>query len=372
MEAMKSFDLGLTFDDVLLVPQESAISPREADVLSYAAKGLPLNLPLLSAAMDTVTGARLAAALGEAGGMGVLHRNCTVEEQVKMLRQVQGSKHAPYRGGASGAGFKVQKRLIVAAAVGPGDSERALALDKAGVDAIVFDSAHIHKSSSVAAAEALKKKIKAKLIVGNMATAEAARAFLGVADGFKVGVGPGSICTTRIVAGVGVPQLTAIMEVAQVAKQKGIPVIADGGIRHSGDIVKALAAGASAVMLGSLCAGTNEAPGKKVIIEGVAYKTYRGMGSLGAMEVGQSSDRYFQKGSKKYVPEGVEGAVPATGPLSDVITQLVGGLRSGMGYMGARNIPELQRKARFIRITDAGRRESHPHSVVITKQAPNY
>ncbi|MFA4872670.1 MAG: IMP dehydrogenase [Patescibacteria group bacterium] len=357
METSKT-PFGLTFDDVLLIPQESAISPREADISSYAAKGLPLILPLLSAAMDTVTDARFAAALGEAGGMGVLHRNCTVEEQVKMIHEIKNQKS------------KIKNK--VAAAVGPGDRERALALDKAGVDVIVFDSAHIHKPSSVAAAKALKKKIKAKLIVGNMATAEAARAFLGVADGFKVGVGPGSICTTRIVAGVGVPQLTAIMEVARVAKQKGIPVIADGGIRHSGDIVKALAAGASAVMLGSLFAGTDEAPGKKVIIEGVAYKTYRGMGSLGAMNVGQSADRYFQKGSKKYVPEGVEGAVPLKGPLSDIITQLVGGLRSGMGYVGARNIPELQRKAHFIRITDAGMRESHPHSVFITKHAPNY
>ncbi len=361
MEIMKSIQLGLTFDDVLLIPQESAISPREADVSSYAAKGLPLNLSLLSAAMDTVTDARFAAALGEAGGMGVLHRNCTIAQQAEMLREVKRIV------GANG-----RSPVQVAAAVGPTDLERALALDKAGVDAIVFDSAHIHKSSSVAAAKTLKKNIKAKLIVGNMATAEAARAFLGVADGFKVGVGPGSICTTRIVAGVGVPQLTAIIEVARVAKQKGVPVIADGGIRHSGDIVKALAAGASAVMLGSLFAGTDEAPGKKAIIEGVAHKTYRGMGSLGAMEVGQSSDRYFQKGSKKYVPEGVEGAVPLKGPLAEVLNQLVGGLRSGMGYVGARNIVELQRKARFIRITEAGRRESHPHSVVITKQAPNY
>jgi IMP dehydrogenase len=205
-----------------------------------------------------------------------------------------------------------------------------------------------------------------------MATAQAARAFLGIADGLKVGIGPGSICTTRIVTGVGVPQLTAIMEVVRVAKTKKIPVIADGGIRYSGDIVKALAAGASAVMLGSLLAGTDEAPGEKVTIKGVVYKTYRGMGSLGAMSSGLSADRYFQKGSKKYVPEGVEGAVSAKGPLKDILDQLIGGLRSGMGYMGAKNITDLQKKAEWMRVTASGRAESHPHSIMITKRASNY
>jgi len=351
--------LGLTFDDVLLVPQESSISPREADVRSWGALGLPLQIPILSAAMDTVTGVEMAIALGEAGGMAVLHRNCSIKEQVRMVKKVQSPKS------------KVQS-VIVAAAVGPSDVERALALDKAGVDAIVFDSAHIHKPSSIIAAKQLKKRIKAKLIVGNMATAQAARAFVGIADGLKVGIGPGSICTTRVVTGVGVPQLTAIKEVAGVAKARKIPVIADGGIRYSGDIVKALAAGASAVMLGGLFAGTNEAPGEKVTIEGVAYKTYRGMGSLGAMSVGESSDRYFQKGSKKYVPEGVEGAVPVKGPLQNVLEQLVGGLKSGMGYVGAKNIVELQRRAQWVRVTAPGRAESHPHSITLLRKAPNY
>lgn len=350
---------GLTFDDVLLIPQESSISPREADVASYAAKGLPLMIPILSAAMDTVTGPHLARALAEAGGLGVIHRNCTIENQIKMVRTVKGQK------------LKV-KSSIVAAAVGPNDAERALALDKAGVDAIVFDSAHIHKPSSVEAAKFLKKKIKALLIVGNMATAGAARAFVGIADGLKVGIGPGSICTTRIVTGVGVPQLTAIKEVVKVARLKKIPVIADGGIRSSGDIVKALAAGASAVMLGGLLAGTDEAPGQTVTIEGVVYKTYRGMGSLGAMNTGLSADRYFQKGARKYVPEGVEGAVPAKGPLKGVLEQLVGGLKSGMGYVGAGNIAELQKRAQWVRVTASGRAESHPHSITLLKKAPNY
>src|SRR3989338_1602972 len=352
---------GLTFDDVLLVPQESSISPREADVSSYAARGLALRIPLLSAAMDTVSGPALVRALAEAGGMGVLHRNCPVAEQVAMVREVKKARKQ-----------ESKKAIIVAAAVGPTDLERARARDKAGADASVCDSAHIHKPASVAAARALKRRIKAKLIVGNMATAAAARAFVRFADGFKVGIGPGSICTTRIVTGVGVPQLTAIMEVARVATAKKIPVIADGGIRYSGDIVKALAAGASAVMLGGLLAGTDEAPGKKVTMKGVVYKAYRGMGSLGAMNTGLSADRYFQKGAKKYVPEGVEGAVPAKGPLQEVLDQLVGGLKSGIGYVGARNIVALQKRAMWIRMTARGREESHPHSITLLKKAPNY
>ncbi len=205
-----------------------------------------------------------------------------------------------------------------------------------------------------------------------MATAAAARAFVGIADGLKVGIGPGSICTTRVVAGVGVPQLTAIMEVAKVARSKKVPVIADGGIRYSGDVVKAIAAGASAVMLGSMFAGADEAPGERIMVEGKVYKSFRGMGSLGAMSVGESSDRYFQKGTKKYIPEGVEGAVPARGPLEGILEQLLGGLKSGMGYIGAKTIADLQARAHFIQISSAGRAESHPHSVTITKYAPNY
>lgn len=353
---MPDLPLSLTFDDVLLVPQESNVSPAAVEVRTLAAKGLTLELPILSAAMDTVSGPALAAALGKLGGLGVLHRNCPISEQAAMVKAAQRLAGA---------------RVPIAAAVGPRDIERAIALEKTGADALVFDSAHIHKPALIAVIKKLRPKIKAKFIVGNIATAEAAKALLPVADAIKVGIGPGSICTTRIVAGVGVPQLTAIMAVARVAKTKGVPVIADGGIRYSGDIVKALAAGASAVMLGSLLAGTTEAPGKVVIIDGKKFKHYRGMGSMGVLNGGQSSDRYFQAGRRKYVAEGVAALTPYKGPLAPVVEQLVGGLRSGLGYVGVRNIKELQRRAKFIRITPAGWAESRPHSVV-NPTAPNY
>jgi IMP dehydrogenase len=265
-----------------------------------------------------------------------------------------------------------RKKHLVAAAVGPHDLERTKALDRAGVDAIVLDVAHVHKPAIVADAKRMKKLIKADLIVGNIATAAAARAFRGIADALKVGVGPGAICTTRIVAGVGVPQLTAIMDVTRVAKQTKTPVIADGGIRYSGDVVKAIAAGASAVMLGSMLAGTDEAPGRIVTVNGKKYKRFRGMGSLGAMQTGQSSDRYAQDDARKYIPEGVEALTLYKGKLNDVIFHILGGLRSGMGYIGASTIPELQRRGRFVQITAAGRSESHTHSIVIEKKAPNY
>lgn len=346
--------LGLTFDDVLLEPQESNITPAEVDVATKITKHINLATPVLSAAMDTVTEAALAIALQREGGLGILHRNCSVADQVKMVRAVK--KH----------------KLIVGAAVGPYDIERAHALDKAGADLIVIDAAHIHKPAIVESAKKIKKLIGADLMVGNIATAKAASAFINVADALKVGVGPGAICTTRIVAGVGVPQLTAIINVAAVAKRRKIPVVADGGIRYSGDAVKALAVGASAVMLGSMFAGTNEAPGDIIKVEGKSYKRYRGMGSLGAMNVGQSSDRYAQENSKKYVPEGVEGITPAKGSVHNVVFHLLGGLKSGFGYVGAKNIAALQKRARFIRITEAGRAESHPHSITIEKEAPNY
>ncbi|TSC76437.1 MAG: IMP dehydrogenase [Parcubacteria group bacterium Gr01-1014_31] len=348
--------LGLTFDDVLLIPQESSVSPSQADVRTMAARGLPLDIPVLSAAMDTVSGATMVAAMANAGGLGVLHRNCTIEEQVAMVKTAianAGGKH-------------------VAAAVGPRDVTRALALDRAGVTVLVFDSAHVHKPELIATIAKVRAQVKAKIIVGNIVTAAAARALLPLADGIKVGVGPGSICTTRVVAGVGVPQLTAIMDVVKVARAKGIPVIADGGIRYSGDVVKALAAGASAVMLGGMLSGTDEAPGDVVTIDGKQFKAYRGMGSLGAMEGGNSSDRYFQSGAKKYVPEGVEAATPYKGKLADTLYQIVGGLKSGMGYLGAATLPELQRRAHFVQITPAGRAESHPHSLAIIHAAPNY
>lgn len=348
--------LGLTFDDVLLVPQESRISPSQADVRSWAARGLALEIPILSAAMDTVTGAAMAGALAQAGGLGVIHRNCSITEQVAMVKEAKARAHGK----------------PVAAAAGPHDLERAVALDRAGVGAIVFDSAHVHKPEVIAGIKKVRRQLKAKVIVGNIATAAAARALLPIADGIKVGVGPGSICTTRVVAGVGVPQLTAIMDVVKVARTKKIPVIADGGIRFSGDVVKALAAGASAVMLGGMLAGTDEAPGAVITLDGQPCKAYRGMGSLGAMNSGISSDRYFQSGNRKYVPEGIEGVIPYKGKLADALYQIVGGLKAGMGYLGVSTIVTLQRRAQFVQITPAGRVESHPHSVIIVKEAPNY
>lgn len=355
--------LALTFDDVLLIPQESDVQPSAVTLETKLTKRLSLRVPLLSSAMDTVTEAAMAIAMAEAGGLGVLHRNCTVEEQVRMVKSVKGSTFSSSRSNLN---------RLIGAAVGPHDLDRAKALDRAGVDVIVIDCAHAHKPDIREDARKIKKAVKAQLIVGNIATAAAARYLLSIADALKVGVGPGSICTTRIVAGVGVPQLTAIMDVAAVASRAKVPVIADGGIRSSGDIVKALSAGASTVMLGGLFAGTDEAPGKLVTLAGKKYKVYRGMGSQAAMERGKSTDRYFQKGAKKYVPEGVEGMVAYKGAVSEVLFQLLGGLRSGMGYVGANTIVELQRRAQFVRITDAGRRESHPHSLAALKEAPNY
>ncbi|HZX50225.1 MAG TPA: IMP dehydrogenase [Candidatus Paceibacterota bacterium] len=341
--------LAITFDDVLLVPQVSDVNPSEIDLRSRLTRHITLATPLISAAMDTVTEAKLAIALAKEGGIGILHRNCTIEEQVKMVAQVK--KH--------------DASLPVGAAIGPHDIERAKALDQAGADLVSIDCAHAHKPNIVADAKKIKKAIKADLVVGNIATPEAAKEMVSFADALKVGVGPGSICTTRIVSGVGMPQLTAIMDVAKVARAKNVPVIADGGIRFSGDITKALAAGADTVMLGSLFAGTNEAPGKVVTVQGKKYKVYRGMGSFAAMQKGKATDRYSQKGSEKHVAEGIEAFTPYKGPLAEVVFQLLGGLRSGMGYTGAKNIVELHKQARFVRITQAGRQESHPHSITL-------
>lgn len=327
---------------------------NEVRLESQVTKKITIPIPIIAAAMDTVSGPDLAIALGKLGGLAVLHRNCTSAESVAMLKKAQ------------------KARVITAAAVGPHDLERAVMLDRQGADIICVDCAHAHHTRIIADAKRIKKAIKAQLVVGNIATREAAAEFVTFADAVKVGIGPGSICTTRVVTGVGVPQLTAIMDVVKIAKARGVPVIADGGIKYSGDAVKALAAGASTVMLGSMLAGTKEAPGRLIKIDGKLFKSYRGMGSLGAMRGGKSSDRYFQKNATRYVPEGVEGLVPYRGTVEDIVWNIVGGLRSGMGYIGAQTIREMPARARFIRITDASLKESHPHTIAISKKAPNY
>jgi IMP dehydrogenase len=473
---------GLTFDDVLLVPGESEVLPREVDISSNFTRHIRLNTPLVSAAMDTVTEARMAISMAREGGIGVIHKNMSIERQAKEVDRVKRSEHgvitdpisltpdhkvrdavalmehyhisgvpitvngklvgiitnrdirfeenydrpirevmtkenlvtAPVGTTLSEAmailrRYKIEKlplvddnynlkglitikdiektrkyplaskdergRLRVAAAVGTGADTmaRVEALVGSGVDAIVVDTAHGQARSVLETVRRIKAAFPAvELIAGNVATAEGTRALCEAgADAVKVGVGPGSICTTRVIAGIGVPQITAIIECARAAAPFGVPVIADGGIKYSGDVTKALAAGASTVMIGSLLAGTEESPGEIEIFQGRSFKSYRGMGSLAAMKEG-SKDRYFQEEAEKLVPEGIEGRVPYKGPVAETIFQLVGGLRAGMGYCGARSIAELQAKGRFIRITPAGLRESHPHDVMITKEAPNY
>ncbi|HOT94849.1 MAG TPA: IMP dehydrogenase [Methanoregulaceae archaeon] len=476
--------LALTFDDVLLEPAASWVEPDQADVTSRFSRGIPLNIPLVSAAMDTVTEAAMAIAIAREGGIGVIHRNLPVEDECRNVvlvkqaeelveRQVQSvrpdatvaevealmSRHgiggvpvvdesdrvigivsrrdvraiANRRGRESIRAImtpspitadesftmedaletmytnKVERlpvtdekghlvgiitmqdvlekrqyprairdrngNLRVAAAVGPFDHARAMALVEAGVDALVVDCAHGHNLNVVRAVQEIKGSVDVDVMAGNIATRAAAEALVGTVDGIKVGIGPGSICTTRIVAGVGVPQISAIAAVAEIAGPADVPVCADGGVRFSGDIAKAIAAGAESVMLGSLLAGTDESPGRIVAIKGRRYKQYRGMGSLGVMTTGQSSDRYFQKkeiGRTKFVPEGVEGATPYVGRVSDTIYQLVGGLKSSMGYTGSATIRELRERGRFVRITSAGFGESHPHNILITDEAPNY
>ena len=478
---------GLTFDDVLLEPGPSDVMPTQVTTETKFTREISLNIPLVSAAMDTVTESRLAIAMAQAGGMGILHRNMTVDEQADHVREVKryesgmvinpltihpdttlaevreitarrkisgfpvverGSgklvgiltnrdmrfegddkvpasaimtrenlitvregvdprearellrKHKIERlivvdDGYHAVGLITVKdiekaqahplaakddkgRLLVGAASTVGDAgfERSMGLVDAGVDVVVIDTAHGHSSQVAQAVSRLKREAnRVQIVAGNIATYDAARALIDAgADAVKVGIGPGSICTTRIVAGVGVPQLTAIMEAVRAARDSGTPVIADGGIKYSGDLAKAIAAGASTAMMGSMFAGTEEAPGEVFLYQGRSYKSYRGMGSVGAMARG-SADRYFQKDitdSFKLVPEGIEGQTPFKGPIAPVLHQLVGGLRAAMGYVGAPTIPELQRRARFVRITGAGLRESHVHDVMITREAPNY
>ena len=347
---------GLTFDDVLLVPSWSEVVPGGVSLKGRFSRNIPLDIPLASAAMDTVTEAPMAKALAREGGIGVIHKNMSAKAQAEQVAEVK----------AEG--------LRVAAGVGiTADApERVGALVDAGVDAVVLDSAHGHSLNVVNLLRSLKKTFHTiDIVVGNIATFEGARCLIEAgADAVKVGIGPGSICTTRIVAGVGVPQLSAIYAAAQAARESGAAIIGDGGLRYSGDIVKALAAGADCVMCGSMFAGTAEAPGETVEIDGKLYKTYRGMGSIDAMNAG-SSDRYFQQGAKKLVPEGVVGRVPFKGSVSDIIFQIQGGIRAGMGYCGAPDLETLK-KARFVRVTASGMAESHPHDITIAKEAPNY
>lgn len=355
---------GLTFDDVLLIPAYSEVLPREVNTAARFSRNVPLRIPLASAAMDTVTESAMAIAMARAGGIGVIHKNMSIEAQAAEVRAVKQ---------ASGASAP----LPVAAGVGvtPDSLERVAALVAAGVDAVVIDSAHGHSKGVIDQLRRVKEAYPGlDVVVGNIATAEAAVALVEAgADGIKVGIGPGSICTTRIVAGVGVPQLTAIMNVAEAISGSGVPLIADGGLRYSGDIVKALAAGGDCVMCGSMFAGTDEAPGELIQEDGRKFKAYRGMGSIDAMEAG-SKDRYFQGGqteTKKLVPEGIVGRVAYKGPVGDIVYQILGGLRSGMGYCGAATLEALK-QARFVKITANGMAESHPHHITITKEAPNY
>ncbi|MCD6213080.1 MAG: IMP dehydrogenase [Sulfurovum sp.] len=472
----------LTFEDVLLVPQHSTVLPREVSITTQLTKRVSLNIPIVSAAMDTVTEYKAAIAMARLGGIGVIHKNMDIETQALQVKKVKKSESgiiidpiyigpdaivgeadalmgeyhisgvpvvdenmkllgiitnrdmrfitdmsliisdvmtkAPLVTAKPGITLedaakilqkhKIEKlpivdendvlqglvtikdiekkekfpnankdehgRLRVAAAIGVGQLERATALVEAGVDVIVLDSAHGHSQGILDTVKLIKKELDVDVIAGNIATGEAAQALIDAgADGVKVGIGPGSICTTRIVAGVGVPQISAIDEVAQVANKAGVPVIADGGIKYSGDVAKALAVGGSCVMLGSALAGTYEAPGEMILFNGRQFKEYRGMGSIGAMSKG-STDRYFQEGTAadKLVPEGIEGRVPYRGKIADVIHQMIGGLRSSMGYCGSESIKVFWEKAEFVEITAAGLKESHVHDVTITKESPNY
>lgn len=474
---------GLTFDDVLLIPNYSDVLPNQVEVKTRLTKNIWLNIPIVSAAMDTVTESAMAIAMAREGGIGIIHKNMTIEAQAEEVDRVKRSEsgvitnpfsltpeHNVYDAEALMSKYRIsgvpivneehklvgiitnrdlrfvhdysipirevmtkdhlvtapvgttlkeaeeilqkhkieklplvdangvlkglitikdiekairfpnaakdqQGRLLVGAAVGTGKGtmERVRALVNAGVDVIVVDTAHGHSQKVIDVVREIRAQYpELELIAGNVATKEATEALIeaGV-SAVKVGIGPGSICTTRIVAGIGVPQITAIYDCATIAREYDVPIIADGGIKYSGDIAKAIAAGADTVMLGSLLAGAEESPGDSEIFQGRRFKVYRGMGSLGAMKEG-SGDRYFQEGTPKFVPEGIEGRVPYKGPVSEILYQLVGGLRSGMGYCGAHNIEEMKNNTKFIRITAAGLRESHPHDVQITKEAPNY
>jgi IMP dehydrogenase len=395
-----------TFDDVLLVPAYSAVHPREVDVRSRFSRRIPLQVPVVSSAMDTVTESELAIALAREGGIGVIHKNLGIAEQSAQVDRVKRSESGmvadPVTPPIVDAAGRLQGlitaqnveqrvrhplaskdalgRLRVGAAIGAGGDlmERAAELVRAGADALVVDSAHAHSAGVLKAAAAVRERFPdVDLVVGNVGTFEGARAVADLgADAVKVGMGPGAICTTRVVSGAGMAQITAVLEAARALEGRDVAIIADGGIKYSGDLVKALAAGAHSVMIGSQFAGTEESPGEVVLVEGRSYKVYRGMGSLAAMAAAQGSrERYFQEDADeltKLVPEGIEGRVPFKGPLAHSVFQLMGGLRAGMGYCGVRDVEELRTRTRFVRVSNAGLRESHPHDVTITKEAPNY
>lgn len=401
----------LTFDDVLLVPAWSAVHPRDVDVRTRFSRRIALNLPVVSSAMDTVTESGLAIALARAGGLGVIHKNLAIGEQCAQVDRVKRSESGASAGPATAPSATAPSatapgdpraipqedrleqsrrrppactdalgRLRVAAAIGAGGDvlERAAELVRAGVDALVVDSAHAHSSGVMKVAGAVRERFPdVDLVVGNVGTFEGARAVADLgADAVKVGMGPGAICTTRVVSGAGMAQITAVLEAARALEGRDLPIIADGGIKYSGDLVKALAAGAHSAMIGSLFAGAAESPGETVLLEGRSYKVYRGMGSLAAMAAAQGSrERYFQDDTgelAKLVPEGIEGRVPFKGPLEPLVFQLLGGLRAGMGYCGVGSIEELRTLTRFVRISPAGLRESHPHDIIMTQDAPNY
>ena len=357
---MDTIKEALTFDDVLLLPKYSKILPSDTNINLQLSKNIFLRVPFISSAMDTVTESKMAIAIAQEGGIGIIHRNLNIKNQSKEVKKVK------------------DKKLLIGAAIGTNkeDLERAKSLITNGIDLIVIDTAHGHSEKVLKIISKVKKVIKnIPICVGNIATGEAAKKLYNSgADIIKVGIGPGSICTTRMVAGIGVPQISAIMEVKKALNKKKIKIISDGGIKFSGDIAKALAAGADAIMMGSIFAGTDESPGKKFKSKGKIYKRYRGMGSIGAMSAG-SANRYFQKNfhdKSKFVPEGVEGRVEYKGKLSKIIYQLQGGLRSSMGYIGAKNLGEIKKKTKFVKITKAGFYESMVHSVEMTQKTINY
>ena len=362
---------GLSYNDVLLIPAKSDVVPSDVDVSARLAKDVYLKVPILAAAMDTVSEKRMAIAMAENGGIAVIHKSMSIEEQAAQVKEVKATAGFD----PNQAATDKQGRLLCAAALGVTKDvlDRAEALVEAGVDVLVLDSSHGHSEGVMGCVKKVKAAFpEVALIAGNVATAAATEDLIKAgADCVKVGIGPGSICTTRVVAGIGVPQITAVYDAACAAAKYNIPVIADGGIVYSGDIAKALAAGASTVMLGSMLGGCEESPQEVVDVDGKKFKTYRGMGSIGAMKKG-SGDRYFQENKKKLVPEGIEGLIPYRGPVADMLFQMVGGLKAGMGACGAHTVEEMQAKAQFVKITAAGLRESHPHDMAKIDASPNY